>query len=303
MSGFEYVPHRRAVERESSGPVTTRAAARAMRGPGLVGRVNAAVGLRITLVVGTMWCAYLFAAIALVSAPAAFSSGNALVIVAWIAQTFLQLVLLPIIIVGQNVQAEAADGRSRATYDDATMILTEVRQMQAHLLTQDAELRALRQPQSRPAGPQTPTGSGSSTGYATMSLPAEPTVVAPDGSDVRVLLHVDGGSMAHFELAPGRVSAAVRHRTVEEVWYVLAGTGRMWRRAPHGATEDVAELHAGVCLTIPVGTSFQFRAEGTAGIDGDAGRAEPLAVVAITIPRWPGPDEAEAVAGHWPVPG
>ena len=55
-------------------------------------------------------------------------------------------------------------------------------------------------------------------------------MVAPDGSDVRVLLSLGGGSMAHFELAPGRVSAAVVHRTVEEIWYVLAGRGEMWRR-------------------------------------------------------------------------
>ena len=66
-------------------------------------------------------------------------------------------------------------------------------------------------------------------GYETMHLPAEPTDVAPDGSDVRVLLRVDAGGMAHFELAPGRVSQAVRHRTVEEIWYVIGGRGKMWR--------------------------------------------------------------------------
>jgi len=141
---FHYVPHRHATEREQSGPPTVAASARTMHGTGPMARLNAAVGLRITLVVGTMWCAYLFTLVALVSAPAALSSGNALVIVAWIAQTFLQLVLLPIIIVGQNVQAASSDKRAEATYDDATMILAEVRQIQAHLMSQDAELRRLR---------------------------------------------------------------------------------------------------------------------------------------------------------------
>lgn len=68
------------------------------------------------------------------------------------------------------------------------------------------------------------------TDFATMRLPAERTVLAPDGSDVRVLLATSRGSMAHFELAAGRVARAVRHRTVEELWFVLAGRGEMWRR-------------------------------------------------------------------------
>ena len=98
-----------------------------------------------------MWTAYLFTLLALVSAPSAFASGDRLIIVAWIAQTFLQLVLLPIIIVGQNVQAAAADARSQATYDDASAVLAEAKQIQAHLQAQDdaieeilAEVQALR---------------------------------------------------------------------------------------------------------------------------------------------------------------
>jgi hypothetical protein len=79
----------------------------------------------------------------LVSAPSAFKSGDSLIIIAWIAQTFLQLVLLPIIIVGQNVQAAAADARSQATYDDAAAVLEEAKQIQAHLAIQDAELTRL----------------------------------------------------------------------------------------------------------------------------------------------------------------
>ena len=87
--------------------------------------------LKITLVVGTMWTAYLFTLLTLVSAPAAFKTGDKIIIVAWIAQTFLQLVLLPIIIVGQNVQAAAADARSLATYNDASAVLEEAKQIQA----------------------------------------------------------------------------------------------------------------------------------------------------------------------------
>ena len=84
-----------------------------------------------------MWCAYLFTLLALVSAPPRSRRGNIVIIVAWIAQTFLQLVLLPIIIVGQNVQAAAADARAEATYNDAAAVLEEAKQIQAHLLAQD----------------------------------------------------------------------------------------------------------------------------------------------------------------------
>ena len=81
------------------------------------------LGLRITLVVGTMACAFVFAVLALISLPAALESGDLIIIVGWVAQTFLQLVLLPVIIVGQNVQAKAADERSQLTYDDTEAIL------------------------------------------------------------------------------------------------------------------------------------------------------------------------------------
>ena len=74
--------------------------------------LNDRIGLGITKRVGTMWAAYAFFALTLVSLPAALASGNALVIVSWIAQTFLQLVLLPIIIVGQNLQAAETEKRA-----------------------------------------------------------------------------------------------------------------------------------------------------------------------------------------------
>ena len=120
-----------------------------------------------------------------------------------------------------------------------------------------------------------------------LPLPEEPTVTAPDGSDVRVLAARPGGSMAHFSLAPGKVTEAVRHRTVEEIWYILGGEGEMWRA---GEGEDrVDPLKPGISLTIPVGTRFQFRSTGDT----------PLTAVAITMPPWPGMDEAEPVEGIW----
>lgn len=79
-------------------------------------RINAAVGLRITVLVGTMWCAYLFAAIALISLPDNIHSTQLLIL--WISSSFLQLVLLPIIIVGQNIQSRAADARATKTFED-----------------------------------------------------------------------------------------------------------------------------------------------------------------------------------------
>jgi hypothetical protein len=140
---FDYVPHPHVHQRQAAGPPKVAAAVAVVHGPGPIGRFNAKVGLKITLVVGTMWCAYLFTVIALVSAPSAFKSGDSLIIIAWIAQTFLQLVLLPIIIVGQNVQAAAADGRSQATYDDASAVLEEAKQIQAHLQVQDAAIQQI----------------------------------------------------------------------------------------------------------------------------------------------------------------
>jgi mannose-6-phosphate isomerase-like protein (cupin superfamily) len=124
------------------------------------------------------------------------------------------------------------------------------------------------------------------TGSA-MTLPRDLDVRAPDGSELRVLLSLASGSMAHFLLPAGQISRAVRHRTVEEIWYVLSGHGEMWRST--GGQEEVVALAPGLCLTIPVGVGFQFRAQWGAG----------LAAVAITMPPWPGDGEAELVEGKW----
>lgn len=123
--------------------------------------------------------------------------------------------------------------------------------------------------------------------FETRRLPVAPTAVAPDGSDVRVLLTLSAGGLAHFELAAGATSRPVAHRTVEELWFFVSGRGEMWRK--QGAREEVVPVEAGVCLSIPVGTHFQFRALGQG----------PLSALGVTMPPWPGADEAYTVPGIW----
>ncbi len=113
------------------------------KGSNPITRFNSWLAVKVTNGVGTMWCAYAFAALALVSLPAAILSGNAVIIVSWISQTFLQLVLLSIIIVGQNVLAAASDKRAEATYEDADAVLHTALQIQAHLVAQDAEIEKI----------------------------------------------------------------------------------------------------------------------------------------------------------------
>ena len=124
-------------------------------------------------------------------------------------------------------------------------------------------------------------------GFDTVRLADAAVVTAPDGSAVKPLCSLPGvASFAHFELAAEQVSQAVSHVTVQEIWYVVASGGRMWRG--DGTGQAVTELVPGVCLTIPLGTAFQFR----------AGRAG-LRVVAVTVPPWPD-DSGEACPEHGP---
>ena len=109
----------------------------------MIERFNDWLGVKITQSVGTMWCAYAFALIALLSLPSTISSGSLFEIVVWISSSFLQLVLLPIIIVGQNIQARAADKRAEATYKDADAVLHEAREIQKHLKAQDTEIERI----------------------------------------------------------------------------------------------------------------------------------------------------------------
>jgi len=105
-------------------------------------RFNAALAVKITDGVGSMWCAYAFTILALIGLPMALKPGGE-GIISWIAQTFLQLVLLSVIIVGQNVQAAASDKRAENTYNDAEAILHEATQIQDHLAAQDQVLSRL----------------------------------------------------------------------------------------------------------------------------------------------------------------
>ena len=98
------------------------------------------------------------------------------------------------------------------------------------------------------------------SGFDTRHIAEAPDAIAPDGSEVRLLGSLPGGSMAVFRLQPKAVSRAVAHRTVEEIWYFTAGTGRMWRKL--GDREEIVEVAAGVSITIPTGAQFQFRCDG-----------------------------------------
>lgn len=132
---YDYVRHPRAAELRLGKPVTTGDVRRINHTNPFV-RFNARFGLKITLVVGTMWAAYVFTILALFALPSAIHQGTYFVVV-WLSSSFLQLVLLPIIIVGQNIQAAAADKRAEDTYKDAEAVLKEAEEIQNHLLAQD----------------------------------------------------------------------------------------------------------------------------------------------------------------------
>jgi len=140
---YQYTQHPHVENRKAQHPAKLNADADA----GVLGTakltINQRFGLAITKSVGTMWAAYAFFALSLVSLPAAIMTGDTVIIVAWVAQTFLQLVLLPIIIVGQNLQAAKTEIRAIATYEDATAILEEAKEIQAHLADQDKALSHL----------------------------------------------------------------------------------------------------------------------------------------------------------------
>lgn len=137
-------------------------------------------------------------------------------------------------------------------------------------------------PQPDQAGPGAPG--------MTRPLSDEADVLAPDGSEVRFLATAATGSMAEFRLPPGAVARAIRHRTVTELWFVLAGQGRIWRAGEDpDSAESVTPLEPGISLSIPPGTRFQFRADGT----------QTLRILGTTMPPWPGPAEAVFVDGPW----
>jgi hypothetical protein len=137
---FTHVPHPHVQARKEQGPVKV---ADQHKTDTEYARFNRSFAVWCTNAVGSMTCAYLFAALALISLPAAILSGSVIIIVAWIAQTFFQLVLLSVIMVGQNVASEASDARSVQTYNDAEAILHAAEQIAAHLTEQDTALTKL----------------------------------------------------------------------------------------------------------------------------------------------------------------
>jgi hypothetical protein len=133
MAIYQHIRHPRIASRLADRPVKVDDLL--PRGTAIT-RFNTSVAILITRAVGSMWCAYAFALFDLISLPDAIRGGSS-AIVTWVAQTFLQLVLLSVIMVGQNVQAAAADKRAEATFHDASATLHEVAHVQGHLAAQD----------------------------------------------------------------------------------------------------------------------------------------------------------------------
>jgi mannose-6-phosphate isomerase-like protein (cupin superfamily) len=127
--------------------------------------------------------------------------------------------------------------------------------------------------------------------WETKSVAPQPDVIAPDGSEVHLGLECRRGGLSVFVLPAGRVSKAIRHKTIEEVWFFIHGEGEMWRG--NGKAEEICRVGPEIFLTIPTGTAFQFRALGD----------EPLRVVIATMPPWPGADEAVQADGPWIATG
>jgi mannose-6-phosphate isomerase-like protein (cupin superfamily) len=112
-------------------------------------------------------------------------------------------------------------------------------------------------------------------------MSGQPDAIAPDGSDIYYLVvDAERASLVEVVLQAGRISRRVRHRTVEEIWYFIGGSGRVWLD-----DEVIRDVRVGSTVVIPVGCAFQFEATGD----------EPLRFLCYTSPPWPGDDEAALV--------
>jgi hypothetical protein len=131
---FKHVPHPHIAGRKKSGPPKTS--------DEHVG-INGKIALGVTTVIGTMWCAYAFSLLALLALPSALTGGSVLLMIQWLSQTFIQLVMLSVIMVGQNIQSRASDKRAEMTYKDADATFHEASQIQAHLVEQDTAINTL----------------------------------------------------------------------------------------------------------------------------------------------------------------
>lgn len=125
--------------------------------------------------------------------------------------------------------------------------------------------------------------------WVTAQLDEEYDYLAPDGSEIRLLPEVGGGGLCHCTLPKEKISKAVSHKTVDEIWYFISGKGQVWRKRSE-CHQSVVDVGPGSSLTIPSTTEFQFRNTGK----------EPLCLLIVTIPRWPGPQESVDVEkGYW----
>jgi mannose-6-phosphate isomerase-like protein (cupin superfamily) len=121
----------------------------------------------------------------------------------------------------------------------------------------------------------------------TRSFPTLPDGRSPAGAEIRYLIDGETENMIHSTVPPGQVNRATVHATVSEFWHVLSGEGEIWRQDAAG--EETTRLASGVSIDIPVGTAFQYRCTGVA----------PLQFLCISMPRWPGDEEATVIAGPW----
>ena len=124
--------------------------------------------------------------------------------------------------------------------------------------------------------------------YKTRKVQPEPDYIAPDGSKIFLLLNVKGGNTCVCELPVGATSKPVCHKTVEEIWFFLSGEGQLWRKLKN-EEESLTPLNKDIAITIPLGCAFQFKNTGK----------EPLRFYIVTMPPWPGADEAIKVEGYW----
>ena len=121
----------------------------------------------------------------------------------------------------------------------------------------------------------------------TRPFPSNPDGRSPAGAEIRYLMGGETGDMIHSTVPPGQVNRATVHATVSEFWHVLSGQGQIWRRDAAGEATTV--LETGVSIDLPVGTAFQYRCDGN----------DPLQFICVTMPRWPGDEEATFIQGPW----
>lgn len=121
----------------------------------------------------------------------------------------------------------------------------------------------------------------------TTTLPPQPDATSPAGAEIRFIMDSAAANMIHSTVPPGQTNRATIHATVSEFWHVISGSGQIWRRDEAG--QQITLLTPGTSIDIPVGTAFQYRNPSDT----------PLTFICITMPPWPGDDEAAHLDGPW----